>query len=705
MKSFLLLACIFGVPFSVFCQNLKIKQAESYFNTFRFAEATLIYQELIVEDQLSLAEHASIFRHAVIAAGKCRNYELEYNVLNSLYSSNSCTFEDAYRLFQISRFLGLYEKATEVLNSTQLTSIPSNSRAEKLKEYDGKVDWASYTKDTSTNKIHLWEFNSQKDDFGAMFHPDGIVFSSARDYSARKNTIDDSYFLNLYLYNTSTGKTDRLNFLKSKRHDATACYDSAHQVWFYAKNLSFHKNELTKTGLFIYDERTKKETAFPFNSKEYFVAQPFLSGDGQLLWFSSDKPGGYGKSDLWYSKRSSVGWEEPVNAGALVNTADDEMFAFYQKDKLYFSSNGHKGLGGLDIYSVNFKNNVASSLVHLQASVNSNGDDFALLLDQYGKKGYFSSNRNGWVDNIYTVELSDLNFVFVGTFNSEEIPSGLVQNIPIVVKKEGVIIDTLFVDKIGKFVFEGERNSNYSFSVEDASILSIHENYSTVGKMESDTTTRNFDLLSKFVAVSSVVFDQQSKLPLPNAKVSVVNKATGEETTYLSDEKGEIHATLPRNQDFEVKSSAVNYLNNLSTLSTMTRDKEISTQIDMKKIVLGSSLKTNELSFDFNKWNLKPESKLELNGIVHFLKENPTVKIEFSSHTDCRGAAAYNMELARKRTESAVNYLILQGVQKDRIVGKWFGETIILNHCEDEVVCSDREHGVNRRTEIKIIGE
>ncbi len=703
MKGFLFFSCIFCSSFQLLSQNMKISQAETYYKEFRFADATPIYQELIEKNQLAFSENETVFRHAIVSAEKSHNYDFEYSVMSTLFTSDKCTFDDAYHYFQLTLFLGLYEKATEVLNSNKLNIVTDDPRIKTLKEYRGKVDWSSYLADTTTNKIKAVDFNSGKGDFGVTYHPNGLVFSSARDFSARKTAMDDSYYLDLFLYSKNTGKVEVVKFLESARHDATACYDSTNQIWYYSKNLSLIKGELTTTGIFLYDEKTKKETPFAFNSKDFFTAQPSLSDDGKTLWFSSNRSGGKGNADIWYCIKTDTGWSEPVNAGSTVNSADNEMFPYFQKNKLYFSSNGHKGLGGLDIYSVSFKDNKASNLEHLKAQINSNGDDFAIVLTKDGKTGYFSSNRNGFIDNIYSIELPDLNFVFIGTLASVDQTNPKIQTIPIIVKKDEVVIDTLFADKDGKFEFIGEKNSNYSFNINDNKFVPIKENYSTVGKTESDTTTRTFDLLSKYVDVNTTVFDEESKKPLANATVEIINKVTGEKTTYTSDDKGSIHAELPRNSEFEIKTTHKGYINDERPLNTNTKVEKVSIPVEIKQVQVGSTLNTKELSFDFNKWNLKPDSKSELNGIVKFLKENPTVKIEFSSHTDSRGSDQYNMELSKRRTQSCVNYLVSQGVIKDRIIGKWFGESQIVNQCKDGVSCTDEEHGVNRRTVITVI--
>ena len=688
---------------SVFGQNLKIKQAESYFNSFRFAEATPIYQELIQKDAIRIAENELVYRHAIIAANESHNFDFEYAVLTALSQSDKYTFEDAYTYFQLSIFLGLYDKAKEILNSPIVVNS-TDLRKGLLNEYKIGNSWEDLKKDTSDYKISKSDFNSEYSDFDAIFHPKGIVFSSSRDLSFRKSVLDNSAYLNLYLFSKETGKVEELKFLGINHHDGTVFYDSTNQIWYYTKNFpSDKKKKLTTTGIFMYDEKTKMEIPFAFNTPDFFLAQPYLSEDGQTLWFSSDRVGGFGKADIWFSKKSGDSWTEPINAGSLVNSFENEMFPFFQKRILYFSSNGHPGLGGLDLFSVINTNGTMTQLKNLGGGINSNYDDFSLKIDGTEKTGYFSSNREAYTDDIYTVLINKNQFLFKGTLVTDSKDKQRLSKILVLVKKDNVIVDSLFADKDGNFIFEGEKESNYNFEIDDNEFAPLKVDYSTVGKTESDTIFSIFDLQSRFVDVKSTVYDEKSNLPLANTKVELINKSTGEKTTYVTDTNGMFQAKLPRNNEFDVNSTHKGYIDNHSDLSTVTKEKEMKSSVKMKDIKVDSHLMVQELKYDFNKWELKPDSKIELNKVVTFLKENPTVKIEFSSYTDARGSDEYNLMLSKKRTQTSVNYLISQGISQDRIVGKWFGETVLLNHCKDGVTCTDLEHSVNRRTLIIIL--
>ena len=703
MKKSLLIGFLVTISVQLYAQTAKIKQAETYFKTFRFAEATPIYQELIQKDNILLIDNEQVFYNAITSAEKCRNYTFENDVLARISLSEKYTFDYAFMYFQLNVFLGFYDKAKEILNSA-IVEASSDPRKEILKQYKGGAVWDELKSDTSKYILTKSEFNSGKGDFNPIYHPKGIAFTSARDIAARKSTFDNSSYLNLYVSSKVDGKVEELKFLETARHDGTSCYDSINQLWYYSKNFPSTKQiSLTTTGLFIFDEKTKVEVPFAFNDGQFFLAQPSLSSDGQTLWFSSNRTGGFGKADIWYSTKTDQGWSTPINAGDVINTSENEMFPYFHTNKLYFSSNGHPGLGGLDLFSVTFNATKSNQLENLGANLNSNGDDFALILDQSGKKGYFSTNRADFIDNIYGVTITTLDFIFIGTIVADVSVDKLME-IPVLVKKEGIVIDTIYPDKNGKFDFKGDKNSSYTFEINEMEFIPVTESYSTVGKTQSDTTLRTFDLSPKFIDVVTTVLDEKTNLPLADTKVDIKNLTTGEIISVLTDKDGVVKTKLLRNNEFEVVSTHKDYLDKTTSLSTVSKEKEMISKISLKKVELNALLSVKNLLYDYDKAILKKESIFELDKVVVFLKENPKVSIELISHTDCRGLDEYNMVLSKKRSVSAVSYILSKGISKERVQAKWFGETVLLNRCDDNVECTEEEHKLNRRTEFKVVG-
>ena len=118
---------------------------------------------------------------------------------------------------------------------------------------------------------------------------------------------------------------------------------------------------------------------------------------------------------------------------------------------------------------------------------------------------------------------------------------------------------------------------------------------------------------------------------------------------------------------------------------------------------MGQIFVMENIYYDFDKWDILPESEIELDKLVKVMNDNPSWKVELGSHTDCRGNDAYNEKLSQKRSDSAVNYIVNSGIQKDRIIAKGYGESMLVNECDDGVQCTEEQHRKNRRTEFKIL--
>lgn len=175
----------------------------------------------------------------------------------------------------------------------------------------------------------------------------------------------------------------------------------------------------------------------------------------------------------------------------------------------------------------------------------------------------------------------------------------------------------------------------------------------------------------------------------------------------VSNNKGNFKFLLQSNSDYQVQGLKNGLYSNTAKASTkgLVRSQTlyVKLQLGMSTVEIGRTFKIENIHYDFDKANIRPDAARELDKVVDFLKTNSDVRIELSSHTDSRGSDAYNLKLSQRRAESAVNYLVNHGISRSRLVAKGYGETRLLNACEDGVSCSDAQHQANRRTEITII--
>lgn len=416
-------------------------------------------------------------------------------------------------------------------------------------------------------------------------------------------------------------------------------------------------------------------TRFPYNNVgSYSVGHAAISKNGQTLYFTSDMPGGQGKTDIWYCQKTSDGkWGKPVNCGKTINTAADEAFpSVGGDDKLYFASRGLPGMGGYDIFSASGSGSTWTTPVNLKYPLNSTSDDFCFITND-GKTGYLSSDRQGGVgnDDIYS-------FIYTGTeppqtiaatkinapvnpVNMPPMAMGAPVMRPALAAPNGVVISPANVPASGALVLlEGGVFDNATKKGLDSVFITLKNNKGEIVGTDMVMTNKKFN----FTVVP------------------------GEDYTIEASKKG----FYPASQ--KVRPDKGNPSTNINTNLQMT----------MEPLAIGKTFVIRNIYYDLNRATIRDDAKEEMDRLVEFMKDNPGVKIELSAHTDSRGPDNYNLHLSEARATSAVVYLRLHGIAVNRMVAKGYGETRLLNKCGNGVDCSEEEHQFNRRTEIKIIG-
>ncbi len=269
---------------------------------------------------------------------------------------------------------------------------------------------------SETYTVALTEFSSKKyDEFSPVYYKQGIVFCTNRssnsllNYSSSQNK---KQFKIYYINTTSKPKPGCARLfsknLKTKLNDGPATFNNRGDTIYYSRNLeltnkmSNTSSPTNKLGIFtavLVEGQWTKVREFRYNNERYNITAPCLSPDGKRLFFTSDKPGGYGGYDLYYCEWKNSYWNEPVNAGPVINTTGNESYPFINPSgDLFFSSDGQPGLGGMDIFFSQFSGTTWFTPFHLDPPINSKYDDFGIFTDTLMNEGYFSSNRNKSID-------------------------------------------------------------------------------------------------------------------------------------------------------------------------------------------------------------------------------------------------------------------------------------------------------------------
>ena len=573
-----------------------------------------------------------------------------------------------------------------------VSAMPADERG--LKMIASCKQFGEMAKDSSMYEVKLSKVSSPFSDFSPTFWGKKVVFSSARKISGAKYDYNDQSFLDLYsaTYNGSPllGQVEGLdNRINTPVHEANAVFSAeGDEIYFTRNNVVKGKFGQSKEGVVrlktfyskLEDNKWTSPLPLAVNDDEYSVGHPCISPDGTRLYFISDKPGGLGETDLYFMEKQENGWGEPRNLGAPINTPGKEMFpTMDQQGTLYFSSNGHLGLGGLDIYRVEGNPGKVGAVVkNMGKPVNSSFDDFGFIIDNPRGVGFFSSNREGGAgdDDIYGfVKNIPLHGIVTDEVTKEPIPGASVK---ILSSGKPVIITT---DAEGKYVYGLRSGKEYflTFSAEEY-IEQKHK-----------VSTRD-------QGPQPEVYFPVSLAPLQ-----------GPEAASLDPVGIDGQPTTPKNlPQFDELSAELNKTKLLPQYEAVKEVMQYSLNLKPEEAISVKHLEMEQIFFivyyDYNRSDLGKEATQELDKIHAFMEKHQNVKVEISAHTDCRGKHSYNEELSRLRAKEAYEYLIRKKIPAKRLDYTWYGENMPVNYCIDGVDCQDAAHQLNRRTEFKIIG-
>ena len=401
-----------------------IQKADAYFNKMWYAEAAALYELALKDKDNYTFENLKKAGDAYYYNTNMKKAYQWYDVLYKEYKDNmtadnyfkySHTLKGTGKYGKAKRFMRLYEKMQK--EDTQNAYAFNASREEVALDKIIHGD-AGFTIDNVA-------INSEYSDFSPMFYDnDKVVFSSSLDSSVfvtRKYKWNDQPFLDLYVSKINEESADLKSAIKfskkinSKYHEASVTFSPDNETMYFTRNNYGKKLKRDKNGvnhLKIYtsvkvgdDWAEPKE--LPFNSDSYSTGHPALSPDGKLLYFVSDMPGSLGASDIFVVDVLEDGtYSTPRNLGPEINTEKREMFPFVTDKKIYFSSDGHAGLGGLDVFEASYNVDGFQEVKNVGVPVNSNKDDFSYIVSEESQKGYFASNRAGGKgdDDIYSFE-------------------------------------------------------------------------------------------------------------------------------------------------------------------------------------------------------------------------------------------------------------------------------------------------------------
>ncbi|MCX7986382.1 MAG: OmpA family protein [Bacteroidales bacterium] len=718
----LMITFLYKIPFY---QEFMTNRADKKFQKEYYTEALAIYSKIV--------QYNDSNTHILTMLGEC------YRMIND-FKNAELWYEKAVRkpdvepqtIFYYAEMLKANMKYQEALIWMEKYHQLNQSDIRAIRHIENK-NYVEMLNLKSTN-IHmkLLECNSNETDFGVAFMNDSqVVFSSSRTgtkFYDRQNRRDHTPFLNLYTANIENWELKNIHpfatELNSNLHDGPVVFSKDAKEVFITRNIylkrSPYEERVNRLMIFraVYDSgKWSVAETLPFNSEKYSCGHPALSPDGQYLYFVSDMPGGYGETDIYVSKRDSNTWSEPVNLGNKINTPGREMFPYVHYDgTLYFSSDGYATLGGLDILVAKKVGENYEQPVNLGSPINSQADDFAFVLSKDGFNGFLSSNRReSNNDDIYQFTIRPKPPVAVPDHVESE---RYVKNIRILPLVNDIMGDckAFYISKISeKSTMGGVATLNPSsneviynptddFFGLDTLYYTICDTLKIYGGCSESYIALN--IKDVYYGLVGIVVEKGTNKPVAEVSVELQDQNLNTIEKLSTTESGDFLFNLLKDRNYTVRLVKDGYLTKnvpISTFNIPPGIQKIKEVIEIEPMKVGI---TFSLSIHFNtgKWDIRPDAAKELDEkALKFLNDNPTVKIELSAHTDSRGKPESNMLLSQRRAESVVNYLISKGISPDRMVAKGYGQTMLLNRCKPGVACSEEEHQVNRRVEIKIL--
>jgi outer membrane protein OmpA-like peptidoglycan-associated protein len=715
------------VPFVLQAQN-SVKKADKFYNHYSYSR---VVERLEDKKDLNTQAHREL-AESYRMLGDYTKCEEQYNLV---VGAADKTAEDVLAYAKVLSMNGKYPES--MLQMDAYSALKQDDRRVQLFQQN-KNYLLELLKDKGQFKIKHLEMNSPEQEFGATYFGKKVVFTSSRSDispSMRKWNGNNLSFLDVFEADVDSASSElqhvkRSQAINKKYHEGPVSYNKDGTFVFYTRNnyTATSSDGITKLELFestLKDGKWSTPSAFAFNNKEFSVGHPALSAAGDVLYFASDMPGGFGGVDLYRSIKGSDGtWSKPENLGEKINTEGNEVFPFlHESGLLFFSSDGQPGLGGLDLFVTQVRDGSLSKAENLGAPVNSSKDDFSLALNSDQTKGYFSSNRETGQgnDDIYSFDLLKP-FVFgkqiKGTALDKEgqpVASTWVN----LMNAKGEVVQSVVTGTDGAYTFAAEDGQNYSLKGSKEKYFDGKNTASTVG---SEPVVTADVVLEKDpgYALQALVTDNATHQPLEGVKLAIrddkgnvieyITPANGEYLTALADKKtGDL-------LNYHVEISKPGYISKTVDFKKLLEKPGVvkmqeNLDLSLGKIEIGADIgklvNINPIYFDVNKFNIRPDAAIELDKIVKAMNDYPGMVIELGSHTDCRAPKAYNMNLSDKRAKASAAYVVSKGIAASRIYGKGYGESKLKNGCACEgavkSTCSDAEHQENRRTEFIIV--
>ena len=549
------------------CASYHIRQGNRLYKDMAYSLAVEEYQK-----GLSKKENAQARVNLAESFYKMNNLQKAEEEYAKVVQQQDASPTSKLRYAQLLMRSGKYVMAKSYFE-LYLAANPSDQGVTKLKQScDSLQNWQ---RDSMQYTIQSSSLNTGQSNFSPVWYKDGVAFASDRNAKAKSYEWTGRPFLEMY---SAKGDLDKgfssptaMGGINGVYHDGPATFTSKGDTMYFTRN-NYTKKKAEKSSADVVDlkiyQAVRKDTLWtnitelPFNSKEYSTGHPTITTDGNTMYFVSDMPGGMGGTDIYMTQKVNGTWSKPVNMGSTINSPFNEMFPMIWKDSvLYFSSDGHYNMGGLDIFKTEKEGSGWTDARNMGYPLNTSYDDFGVALNDNGTAGILSSNRNSkntMQDNLYTFTINDIRFTLEG-----------------------------------------------------------------------------------------IAVDKGTQEPIAGVNVELTNTITGTKETVTTGPDGKFKFKLNPETPYSIVGNKDSYFSNTEAVSTIGKRQSenmyVKLKLEMEKIVVNKPIVLQNIYYDLDKWDIRPDAAVELDHLVQVMNDNPNIRIELSSHTDSRADDHYNV--------------------------------------------------------------
>lgn len=717
-------------------QSKQTKYADKYFEAFNFEAAAENYKALLgkkkVENKFYLLSQL----------GDCYRLQNDTKEAEVWYakavSESGASSDIVYHYAQMLRSNGKYTPA--LIEFKRYKSMePSDEHVDAI--ITGLVEVEKLLSQNEAYHIQITPFNSAGSDFSPHVFNDELYFAS-NGYptaGAKGDVWTNRPFLQIHKVDVSGyDQFGDVEVLEGKKlngnfHDGPVWVDPKTKDLYLTRN-NYQNKKATKdeednVNLKIMRKAQSEEGKwdgdiiddFPFNSDDYSVGHAAISVDGNTIYFASDMPHGeaQGGVDIYKATRDGDSWTSLENLGVEINTRGNERFPFISKDgHLFFASDGLQGLGGMDIFEAipNEDNSAWEYVLNMGAPLNTNYDDFALVLKEGVREGYFTSNRPSEFadDDIYSFKDGGIRLIgkVVDALTGEPVCESDVEML-LGSSSKG----TMNTECDGMFRFAVKPGNTYDFNgCAKGYMCNDDITASTKGLAPGSVVEVEIPIKKEIpIGLTVIVIDEKTKEPISTSRVNFYDGCNGQRYFRQSDKEGLSTYDASEGCEYFIGAMAPTYFPKDTILSTVgiTEDMEVVIELSQDGMLdmanyngIGNGqngIVFYHIYYDFDESYIRGDANPDLQVVLDFMMQNPEAVVQIESHTDARAPYQYNIDLSKRRAAAAKTWLETKGIAPSRLHSIGFGEIRTANGCVDNVKCSEAEHQQNRRTEFRLI--